>query len=122
MGKYPKPTKAEAERIEKMMTFGCVACAYIQLWCPADECHHILQGNKRLGHWYTIPLCRGHHRGDWRWEQQDAMPANELVAISDGRKRFNAVYPTERELWNLIQIRLKLPKDWPESKVLPRTA
>lgn len=113
-------TIAERARAEKMLAMGCVACATLELWCPADEIHHLILGNKRMGHWYTIPLCRGHHQGHWRWEQIDAIPAEKLVAISNGRKAFNAAYPTERELWEVVQSRLHLAKDWPISKILPR--
>jgi len=42
------------------------------------------------------------------------------VAISDGRKRFTAVYGSERQLWERVQTRLKLPKVWPTSKIVPR--
>lgn len=115
-----KPTKAEAKRIEDMMRLGCAACASLDLFCPADECHHLISGNKRLGHNYTIPLCRGHHRGLWRWGQQDCIPAQKLVSISSGGHRWNAAYPTEKELWERVQIRLHLPLDWPQSKLLPR--
>lgn len=120
MGRYPKPTKLEADRISIMFDLGCCACASLELWCPADECHHIVVGNKRLGHWYTLPLCRGHHQGKWRWEQQEAIPAAKLVSISSGRHAWNAQYPTEKELWERVQDRLHLVKNWPESKILPR--
>jgi hypothetical protein len=108
--------KMEAERITRMMRLGCCACAHLQLPVPAQECHHILHGNKRLGHWYTIPLCRGHHQGDWR-ELSLVLLDKERVAISDGRKAFTAVYPSERELWERVQRRLKLPTSWPQSKI-----
>lgn len=113
-------TETERARLEAMMELGCCACAYLQLWCQADECHHLILGGKRMGHTYTIPLCRGHHQGQWRWEQIDAIPADKLVAISNGRKRFNDAYPTERQLWERVQDRLKLSKEWPESKIMPR--
>ena len=28
------------------------------------EVHHLLSGNRRRGHQFTIPLCRWHHRSD----------------------------------------------------------
>jgi len=117
------PTKYEAERIEAMMRLGCVACAVLfDLPVAAQECHHILSGGRRMGHWFTLPLCRGHHQGDWSPEQKDAIPAEKRVAISDGRKAFISVYPTERQLWERVQDRLHLPKVWPVSlKILPRS-
>lgn len=115
------PTKYEAERIEAMMRLGCVACAHIGIVHIAQECHHILSGGRRLGHWFTLPLCRGHHQGDWNSEQVELIPPEKRVAISDGRKLFNAVYSPERKLWEVVQDRLHLPKIWPiSSKILPR--
>jgi hypothetical protein len=120
MGRYPKPTKNEAERIEAMMRLGCRACASLNLFCPADECHHIVEGNKRLGHNFTIPLCRGHHRGIWNPELQEILSPQELVAISSGRHAWRRIYPNEFELWCSVQDRLHLPKLWPVSKILLR--
>lgn len=116
------PTKYEAERIEAMMRLGCVCCARLfDLPVVAQECHHILAGGRRMGHWYTLPLCRGHHQGDWSPQQIELIPAAKRVAISDGRKLFNAVYNSERKLWEVVQDRLHLPRVWPaSSKVLPR--
>jgi Recombination enhancement, RecA-dependent nuclease len=116
-----QPTKYERERMEAMMKLGCAACAYLfALPVVAQECHHILSGGRRMGHWYTIPLCRGHHQGDWSPEQIELIEPRMLVAISDGRKAFVAAYPSERELWELVQVRLRLPRVWPVSKILPR--
>lgn len=115
-----KPTEAEDRRISRMMLLGCAACAHLEIWVVAQECHHILQGNKRLGHWYTIPLCKGHHRGIWNLSQQIVIPEGDRVSISDGRKAFTRVYPPEKQLWIEVQHRLRLSTDWPESKVLPR--
>lgn len=118
------PTRYEAERLEAMMRLGCVACAMLfSLPVIAQECHHILSGGRRMGHWFTLPLCRGHHQGDWSKEQKELIEPTMLVAISDGRKAFVAVYPSERELWELVQKRLHLPRMWPvSSKILPRNA
>jgi hypothetical protein len=117
--------RLEELRIQQMMRLGCVACAYIEIPMTAQECHHLLDGHRRLGHWFTIPLCSGHHRGAWSEEQQEVLGQlsirerkNFLVAISDGRKAFTTIYPTERELWETVQERLGLL--WPTSKILPR--
>jgi hypothetical protein len=112
-------TKTESNRITRMMRLGCVACAYSGVTHIAQECHHILDGNRRMGHAFTLPLCRGHHQGDWSAEQREIL-GDRCVSISDGRKAFTAVYPTEQKLWERVQTRLKLPKLWPVSKILPR--
>jgi len=120
-------TKLEQLRIEQMMRLGCCACAFIEIPMIAHECHHLLDGNRRMGHWFTIPLCRGHHQGDWSAEQIEILGQrsirerrNYLVAISDGRKTFTTIYPTERQLWETVQSRLGLT--WPPSKIVPRRA
>lgn len=122
MSSLRSPTRYEAERMDAMMRLGCVCCAMLfSLPVVAQECHHILSGGRRMGHYFTLPLCRGHHQGDWSPEQIELIPAKKRVAISDGRKAFNAVYNSERKLWEVVQDRLRLPKVWPvSSKVLPR--
>lgn len=120
MGRYPKATKTEATRIENMMRLGCSACATLSIPCPAHEVHHIVEGNKRLGHWYTIGLCRGHHRGYWSSQQEAIMRPEWMVSIADGRKAFTAVYPPERNLWLTVQLRLGLSTEWVPSKIMPR--
>lgn len=115
------PTKYEAARIEAMMRLGCVCCALAGQPHIAQECHHILDGGRRLGHWFTLPLCRGHHQGDFSLDQRSLLPLEHLIAISDGRKLFNATYGSERKLWEIVQDRLHLPKVWSvSSKILPR--
>jgi uncharacterized protein YodC (DUF2158 family) len=102
VGKQPKMTKSERARIEAMMKLGCVYCVWFDRFVPAQECHHIVEGNRRLGHWYTIPLCRDDHAN-----------INALTNPRNGG-------PSERDLWEVVQITLELPSDWPESKILPR--
>lgn len=102
------------------MRLGCVACAHYDIPNIAQECHHLLEGNIRMGDWYTIPLCRGHHQGDWTAEQREVL--GELcVAISDGRKAFRRFYPSERTLWERVQKRMGLDTVWPVSKLAPRS-
>ncbi len=119
MGKYPKPTKAEADRIEKMLRLGCVACAELFLWMT-PEVHHIVEGNKRLGHWYTLPLCPGHHRNIWLPEQCLVIPKDMICSIAHGSKQFLQYYSDERTMWERVQKKLKLSLEWPASKRVPR--
>jgi len=115
------PTKYEAERIEAMKRFGCVACAVLGVPNLNDlELHHILDGGVRMGHYFSIFLCAGHHQGRWTEGQLDWIEPKQRFAISDGRKRFNAVYGTERSLWERVQKKLELPLIWPVSKRVPR--
>lgn len=118
---YRPPTKYEAERIERMLELGCPCCAWAKYFIREHiECHHIVEGAKRLGHWFTLSLCRGHHRGEWSDRQLAAISAKFLVAISDGRKLFVAAFTSERALWEATQKTLGLPAVWRTSKILPR--
>ncbi len=110
-------TKPEKDRIDRMLKLGCAACAELGLWMTA-EVHHIVEGNRRMGHWFTIPLCPGHHRNVWMEEQVAVVP--KLVSIAHGRKEFVKYYSDERALWTRVQIRLDLSTKWPQSKILPR--
>lgn len=117
----PRPINAEAERIYRMMKLGCVCCEVIGISNRWNlECHHILHGNRRLGHWWTLPLCAGHHQGRWSERQRETVPEALRVAISDGRKRFNLIYGVELLLWVKIQQRLNLDTTLPLSKCVPR--
>ena len=113
-------TKDEQHRIDLMMPLGCVACAYLDIVNVGSDLHHILQGNVRLGHWYTIFLCPGHHRGAWSPEQIELIEPHLRVAISDGRRAFARAYCTERQMWETVQVRLKLSTAWVVSKLVPR--
>jgi len=124
-------TKYERERIEAMMRLGCVFCAVLGVVNAHQlECHHIVEGNRRLGHWYTLPACIGHHRGHFTPEQvqilealareKDLAPHALLVGIASGSKAFEPYYGTEREMWTKVQRRLKLPAMWVHSKIVPR--
>lgn len=110
--------KLEQLRCDRMMHLGCVYCAWLGIAYVAQECHHIVEGNRRLGHWFTLPLCRGHHQGDWTIDQKAAIPVHQRVGIYSGSKALEAVYPPEREMWEMVQDRLHL--SWPTSKILPR--
>jgi hypothetical protein len=114
-----RATRYEQERIDAMMKLGCVCCASLGIPYANVECDHITEGGKRLGPYYTIPVCPGHHRGEWTQLQRELIPSNKLVAICDGSKRFNAVYGSRKDLWKRVQTRLHLPALWPVSKILP---
>ena len=90
-------TRAEKQRIERMLSLGCAACAELWLWHTAED-HHIVEG-REMGHWYTIPLCPGHHRNLWSEEQVACIQADERVSIAHGRKAFLEVFSSEKELW-----------------------
>lgn len=118
------PTKAERVRIEKMKPLGCLACAHVGLLTLERlELNHLLDGGRRMGHAFSIFLCRGHHQGDWWSERQllQLMP-EQRVSLKSGRKLFSATFGTERSLWERVQVTINDPTEWPSSKILPRRA
>lgn len=104
----------ERSRINRMLRLGCLVCRHHGQFSQA-EVHHLTDGGRRLGHWYTLPLCPGHHRGVW----QDGKSG---VSIADGRKAFEAANGSERVLWEEAQQFLALDTEWPISKIIPRVA
>lgn len=115
-----KPTKYEQERIDAMLTLGCVCCAQLGFWNVSVDIDHLLDGNTRMGHWYTLPVCPGHHRGAWSEDQLEIIPPDLRIAASDGSKSFAKAYGNKRDLWIKVQTRLKLSTAWPPTKILPR--
>lgn len=62
MGPSKTPTKLEREWMARISDLGCYACRCDGIQSPASV-HHIVQGYRRLGHLFTIPLCYEHHQG-----------------------------------------------------------
>lgn len=93
-----KPTKAEAERMERLKRmWRCIACernGYVEI-------HHLLSGNKRRGHMFTIPLCRWCHRGQstpFSTETVKGLEANVGPSLARTSKKFHERYGTDDEL------------------------
>ena len=112
-----RTTSAEFERMDRIRTLGCMCCALKGNTSPCPvEIHHIIRGNKRLGHWYTIPLCGAHHRGN------RATRATLGPAVHDGMKAFRAAYGyDDLELWQRLQVMLGLDDSLPSSKIYKRS-
>lgn len=110
-----RQTAAERARNDRIMSMHCIVCALSGDFAPRKlECQHIVRANKRLGHWFTIPLCLGHHQG--KWSDQVVQ-----VGIADGRHAFKEAHGyDELELWQKLQVTLGLPDDLPASKIISR--
>ena len=58
----PKATPEQIRRWALARQRGCVVTR-----CRPDACngaleqHHLKSGNLRMGHWWTVCLCKGHH-------------------------------------------------------------
>ena len=84
-----KPTKAQVKRFERMVEMGCICCKKLHGYWVMPEIHHIVEGSRRLGHDFTLPLCIHHHR----------IPCEEFgPSIASGSKLFSARWGTQREL------------------------
>ena len=55
------PTKEEADWMDSILEYGCIACRMDGNGINPPCVHHILRGGQRIGHLFTIPLCPGHH-------------------------------------------------------------
>lgn len=110
-----KPTRAESNRIERMKAeIGCICCRLSGLESTTHlEINHILQGNKRLSHWYTICLCWMHH--------QNRSINGLWTSIAQGRKAFASIHGTEWDLWLKVQHMLELDDTLPATKIVSRS-
>ena len=107
------PTQAEADRMARVAALGCVACSAWGHSTPA-QVHHLLSGNKRRGHLYTIPLCPWHHVG--------AIPTGSARRLMEGllgpslalqSKRFHERFGTDEELLAEVNRRLAVGRGKP---------
>ncbi len=95
--KAKRATKAEKERMAKLKGMPCVACLWwILLQDSPTEVHHLLSGNKRRGHHYTVPLCVYHHRGIPAATKDEEKTIGPSLARSS--KAFHAAFGTDDEL------------------------
>lgn len=63
VGKTSTPTKADRARFIHLREVGCICCRKDGRINREIDIHHIVEGSRRLGHQYTLPLCIWHHRG-----------------------------------------------------------
>ncbi len=123
MGPSKPQTKAEKQRNDRLADMHCPCCRSVEFMGKLPvEIHHIIVGNKRLGHWYTLPLCKGHHKGEWHPAQLHWFHESELVSIASGRRAFEGVYGKESAIWRKIQVDNGWDHEWPSSKIVRRKA
>lgn len=98
VGKTKSPTKAQQRRMNLLPQVGCICCKQYGIYNDFVQIHHIVEGNKRLGHDATLPLCVWHHEGtppgDWTREQTERKIGPSLKS----KKRFNERFGGELEL------------------------
>ena len=97
MGPSKSATKIEREWMDRITEHGCIACRLDGNHRPAAV-HHIVSGNRRMGHLFSLPLCDpGHHQGG----QQFGM-----ISLHPWKARFVARYGTELELLAMLKVEL----------------
>lgn len=109
----PRARADEFARMDRIRGLQCMCCAIKGDFTDKPiEVHHIIRGNKRMGHWYTIPLCSDHHRGT-RANKNAKGPA-----VHGGMKAFREAYGyDDLELWQRLQVVLGMDDSLPSSKI-----
>lgn len=101
--RHAKPwTKAEKARADRMaIEIGCIYCALRGDRGRCDHRHHVKDGNKRMGHWFTLPVCEADHI-----------------------KCHNGTYSHADQIdkWLKVQHALNLSDELPPSKIYKRPA
>ena len=99
-------TKAEQARFDAMKEQGvCIACLLRGTqpdYAQGIEIHHLLSGNKRIGHMATVSLCSWHHRAvpPWGWGDKEAIDALG-PSLAKGSKPFRTEFGTDAEMLEL---------------------
>lgn len=84
------PTVLEKKWMASITAFGCIACYIDGMACRPGAVHHLVRGNRRIGHLFTICLCDpGHHQGG---------QSLGLVSRHPWKAQFEKRYGTELEL------------------------
>jgi hypothetical protein len=96
----PRPRVDDIERFAKLYGLGCIVSrVFFGRWEPA-EIHHLVEGRKRLGHQFTIPLSPWFHRGVPPLAEMRPSEAVEKIgpSLAMSKRDFVAKFGTEREL------------------------
>lgn len=94
-----KMNRAESDRITAIKELGCIIARLRGHGWVYPEAHHLLSGNKRIGHMATIGLNPYSHRGvpfnGWTLAQ-----CREWFgpSLADGSKPFHAEFGSDAEL------------------------
>lgn len=95
-----KARKVPANAAEKVWMaavaeLGCIVCRRQGRGFVPCAVHHIVEGNRRVGHLFTIGLCDpGHHQNT---------PDPEQISRHPNKARFTAAYGSEYDLLKITQ-------------------
>ena len=95
----PKPNKTDVSRFEAFQRIGCIACHQLGFF-SLPQAHHLLSGNVRRGHQFSIPLCPYHHVSQLPSGAKSSKAIATLLGPSLAResKRFHERFGTDDEL------------------------
>lgn len=96
------PTKVEKSWMDRITRMGCIACIVDGHPGTPGAVHHLVEGNRRLGHLFSICLCQPGHHMDGK--------AKGVVSRHPDKAAFEKKYGTERELLARTQRELKKAK------------
>jgi hypothetical protein len=114
------PTAKEQARNDLIMGMTCACCAlHGDVKERRLELHHIVRSH-RLGEWYTLQLCVGHHRG--LWAPTDPMLPKYRAHVHGGRYRFRRAHGgyDDLQIWQRQQVVLGYDDALPPSKIFKR--
>lgn len=104
-----KPTATDVERFELLRQIGCIAC-YLEglrgIACGRTEIHHLLSGNRRRGHRFTVPLGAWHHRGVTDRLTSADMTATFGPSLANGSKPFRERYGSDDVVLSIADDRI----------------
>jgi hypothetical protein len=104
---------ADIERFGHLYDLGCIASRLIdpRRWEPADI-HHLVEGRKRLGHQFTIPLSPWFHRGIPPYDLRPSDAEKHLgPSLARSKRDFVSRFGTERQLLELVDELLEITND-----------
>jgi hypothetical protein len=77
--------------MERVSSLGCIICGNSYRSCV----HHIIDGGRRKGHYYTIPLCFEHHQSGY---DNRRFTSRHSTHGKGGKAAFEKRYGTEQYL------------------------
>lgn len=80
--------------MRRITDYGCVACRKHGIEDVPASVHHIIQGNRRMGHLFTLPLCYAHHQGGG---------LGGIPSVHQAKQSFVKKYGSELELLAELQ-------------------
>lgn len=111
VGKTKPHTQEDKWRFRRLQDVGCICCRAYGIVNDQIHAHHILSGNKRMGHQYTLPLCYWHHEGVPP-EGLSRAEAEDMVGPSlKSKRRFNEVFGGELVLLEYVNTALEYIKE-----------